>query len=469
MSHTLSLQDALGILSAAQDTLVHSPLIEEEAFYRLRHYPSQITVSLHHASTTIPRKLAYLLHARPASIAPAVEAFYLRDPIALKALDSPPAELTFPPEDLVTASCTFTRVLYAQLKSQQFSIPTSWKKLLVEPNNSNLSGTTMSKPYSRLELGMKVTSGFEMLLTDSKNDDNRLVRELKILLEDLASDNYEDLPSNEDIAKWKDVTREDDEKWLDINFEDFEKNLQGAGQEDKSTEIPGAFGPARPSGFGDAKTEADLKKMVERFESFMNDETAGAEGAELDDMDIDDDEDTDDDSDEEDKEISFDEKEFANMMREMIGLPSEEPRDNIGGPSSRPNKPSRKERQLEERDSDDDDDESEDAEIRDIMQRMEAELNEGGALNLDPSPEKLAALKGQAYSENEDGPPKTPNDKDTESDDEVDIDFNLAKNLLESFKSQAGMPGPGGNLMGLMGFQLPRDEEENKPSVTKPK
>jgi len=47
--------------------------------------------------------------------------------------------------------------------------------------------------------------------------------------------------------------------------------------------------------------------MVERFGAFLNDETAGAEGAELDDMDIDDDDDTTDDSEEEDKEVSFDE------------------------------------------------------------------------------------------------------------------------------------------------------------------
>ena len=42
-----------------------------------------------------------------------------------------------------------------------------------------------------------------------------------------------------------------------------------------------------------------------------------------------------------------------------------------------------------------------------------------------------------------------------------DIDINLAKNLLESFKSQAGMAGPGGNLMGMMGLNMPRDEKQD--------
>jgi hypothetical protein len=40
----------------------------------------------------------------------------------------------------------------------------------------------------------------------------------------------------------------------------------------------------------------------------------------------------------------------------------------------------------------------------------------------------------------------------------VDVDLNLAKNLLESFRSQAGLPGPGGNLLSRLGIVLPRDE-----------
>ena len=40
------------------------------------------------------------------------------------------------------------------------------------------------------------------------------------------------------------------------------------------------------------------------------------------------------------------------------------------------------------------------------------------------------------------------------------MDYNLIKNFLESFKSQAGLPGPVGNLAGRLqpGWTLPRDE-----------
>ncbi|KAG0027214.1 hypothetical protein BGZ82_009105 [Podila clonocystis] len=51
-----------------------------------------------------------------------------------------------------------------------------------------------------------------------------------------------------------------------------------------------------------------------------------------------------------------------------------------------------------------------------------------------------------------------------ESSEVVDIDLNLAKNLLESFKSQGGLPGPGGNLLSRLGIVLPRDEESEEES-----
>lgn len=415
----------------------------------MRNYPAQIAASLHHARITIPRKVAYILHLRPTAIAPAVEAFYLRDPIALKPLQSLSSKLAFPPKDLVTVSTRFTKVLYAQLKSQQFSAPIAWKDVLTPPKNG--AGLDI---FTRLEMGMKITSGFEMLVTDPKNADHRSVREINILLEDLEGD-ASNLPNDDEILTWKDNMREDDEKWLDINFEDFERELDGKNKDKKPAGIPGAFGPEPPSGFGDAKTEADLKKMVERFEAFLNDDDAGPDGAEMDEMDVDDDEDDDDVDDEdseEDKEVSFDEVEFAKVMREMMGMPT----DDIDQPASR-SKPGIS-RRVEEIDSDDEEEEGDEMEeIQKVMKRMEAELNEAGALNLDPTPSKIATLAGKGKQREE---VDEEDEEEEESDEELDIDFNLAKNLLESFKSQGGMAGPGGNLLGMMGMKLPRDEDD---------
>jgi hypothetical protein len=311
---------------------------------------------------------------------------------------------------------------------------------------------------------MKVTSGFEMLLTDPKYGDNRTVREAKILLDDLATDDSLALPADEEIADWKEVGREDDESWMDINFEDFERELRGEGKHRSPT--PGTFGPELPSGFGDAKTQTDLRKMVERFESFLNDENAGIDGAEMDDMDIDDeDEDEDDDSEDEDKEVSFDENEFARMMREMMGMPSEETDKVVNHSSARTTVQSGKGGRIKEIESGEEEGVDEASEMRKVMEKLETELNEAGALNLDYTYTKLAALKGKAEAGKEEEIVRE-GDWDDESDnEEIDIDLNLAKNLLESFKSQAGMAGPGGNLLGLMGMQLPRDEGDSESAA----
>ena len=153
--------------------------------------------------------------------------------------------------------------------------------------------------------------------------------------------------------------------------------------------------------------------------------------------------------------MSFDENEFARMMREMMGMPSAE----ADMPANASTENMGKNR-IEELGSDEEEDKDEAEEIRKVMQRMEAELNEGGALDLDPTQKKLSALKdkdtkvGQNWEDESDG-------------EEVNIDFNLAKNLLESFKSQAGMAGPAGNLLGMMGMQLPRDEVEETTASKK--
>ncbi|KAF9195448.1 hypothetical protein BGZ51_000022 [Haplosporangium sp. Z 767] len=52
-------------------------------------------------------------------------------------------------------------------------------------------------------------------------------------------------------------------------------------------------------------------------------------------------------------------------------------------------------------------------------------------------------------------------EEEKEVEEVVDVELNLAKNLLESFKSQGGLPGPGGNLLSRLGIILPRDEESN--------
>ncbi|CRJ79862.1 hypothetical protein BN1708_000113 [Verticillium longisporum] len=361
----LSLPDALTFIRSSPKSLVQSDLIDAEAFYRLEKYPEQIANSLHHSLVTIPRKLALALHEAPKAMAPAVEAFYLRDPIALQPFLSSSADLHFPPQDLVTVSATFTRVLFAQLRSQRFDLPQPWADLVQKAPDD--------QARRRLDMGAKLACGFDIMVKRLDRTDLRAAREVGIILDDLREDGDAALPTDDEIKAWTDAGRDDDD----------------------------ALGS------------------------------------------------WDDDSEDEDKAVSFDEEAFARMMREMMGLPStttEAEGPPAGAPSS--STTSREKATIDQ----------DDQGIRDLAAQFEAELNEHGALKLDPTPDtKLAALKGKGKKEAE--AEALGSDEDESTDGEMDIDYNLAKNLLESFKGQAGMAGPAGNMLAMMGMQLPRDED----------
>jgi len=426
ISETLTLANALLYISQHPADLIHSSVIEAEAFYRLRNYPGQISASLHMAFVTIPRKLAFILHRAPSHISPAVEAFYLRDPISLRPLktsNGSEKKLRFPPQDMVTVSVKFTRVGYAQLKSQEFTAPAVWESTLRK------AGDDESTLRKRSEMGMKVACGFEMLVADPQNKDKRCMREIELLVEDIEC-GEERLPTDSEIAEWP--RQEDDEGWLDVNFEDFEKELAGRGK-----------GGGEPAGdFGDKSAQENLRRIVEQFEQFLDDDDAGVDGAEFaDEMDYDDDDDDDDDNEThpntpgEDRDASFDEEGLASMMNQMMGLTRNADLRHPGSVS-----------RVEELDSHSDSDDGD--EIKTVMDRMEVELRAAGALNLETS----CAVQG-SLTPHGTGPPQA---DDVNSDDPRLL---LAKNFLESFKGQAGMTGPVGNLISSLGLTMPRDED----------
>lgn len=383
ISRALSMKEAMDAVKRYEKdkkVFMHSPMIEAEAFYRVSKYPKAAKEHMHHALVRIPLKVAMLLREKPGLVSRAVEAFYVRDAKSLRICEGMP---DFPPSSSITTSVTFTKVLYAQLKTEEFN---------PSPTLGFIPPEESSPSYSAWKVGMKLAIGFQILARDKAFEE--VGEEIKELLGEMKE------PTKADIESWPKT--QDDESWLDVDFADFEASLKGDFSADRMEDMMGG----------------NLKRLVENFEKFLNDENAGIEGVEdSDEMDHDDDSDEEDESDEEeDKEISFDEVEFARMMREMMGLPPEEGTEVI--------------KKVEEVN-----DESESEEdIREHMDAVEKELREAGALD--------------GNSDDEDK--------------ELDIDYNLAKNMLEAFKSQGGLPGPAGNLLKQMGIVLPRDEGDDE-------
>ena len=429
----LSLTQALGHLQSPAPSLVHIPAVDAEAFHPMEDYPSAISKNKHCAAIPLPRKLAAILHANPSFISSAVEAFYLRDPVTVKLIQPKhnSKRLYFPPDDWTTSSVQFTKTLYAQLRCQHWEPPEPWARAL-----ASLSETAPSaRAKEKLSIGVKVTAGFEMLCQDHANQDKRDVREIRLLLEDFES-GEESLPMNEEMKTWS--VRDDDDSWLDIDFNDFEKELAGRNGPHAPTEESG-------TGFGDKAAQEKLRKIVERFESFLEDDGAGLDGAEgLDEMDFDDDDDEGGsiDSDHEDSEEAFDETKLAEMMRNMINT-----KDNGDVEGSEEAFDEMMRNMLNTKGNGEIED-KELEEIQSLSKAMEAELHEHGALTLDP--------KSGHGAQGTDAPTSSGDS----TDEEPDAQYNLAQNILESFKAQAGMAGPAGNMMGLMGVKMPRDEDE---------
>lgn len=419
--------------------LTRSATIQEEAFYRLRNYPKQINENLHSALVTIPRKIAFLLHQKPAYISAAVEAFYLRDPIALRPLRAKDADnLLFKPEDFVTVSVRFTRVGYAQLKSQDFPVPNSWIGKLPPKEDR--------KAYDRAELGVKISCGFEMLLSDPQSQDKPSVREIKLVLEDLDTGD-EDLPTDNEIGKWD--KREDDEKWLDISFEDLDRELKGKGKDQgKENKAEGAF--------GDANAQENLQRIVARFEEFLNDNSAGLEGADfIDDFGTDSDVGDDNDelsSDGENDDAPFDEEELSRMMKEMMGKSS---MPGLQGPAQSSSSRNR----VEELDSDSEDDTEQ---IHQLSRQMEDELKGTGVLDLNRPSQKSAGKHLSTRGEPGESQARTGTEKDAEqTNEDEDPNITLAKNMLESLQGQAGAAGPAGNMLSMMDLPIPKADRHD--------
>jgi hypothetical protein len=174
-----------------------------------------------------------------------------------------------------------------------------------------------------------------------------------------------------------------------------------------------------------------------RFEEFLNDNSAGFDGADFiddfgSDSDVDEDEEEEVDSEGEDKDASFNEEEFAKMMKEMMGMPSSS--DSIR-------------KRVEELDSDGEDDTEQ---IKELSRRMEAELQGTGILDLNRRPQNLS---GEASGSGD----KAAKSKD-DNDEDDNVNINLAKNLLESLQGQAGASGPAGNMLSMMNLRMPKDD-----------
>ncbi|GBN18479.1 Protein ecdysoneless, partial [Araneus ventricosus] len=151
-----ALSDAVSVVRKFPSITKASSSVQEMIRNRIKDYPMRIDEYKHRAHCYVPYSVAAILKEDPSLLPYAVKAFYLRDPIDLKACR---AMRYFAPETRVMSEVTFTRCLYAQLSGQKYEPDkmTGWN--LPPVNHPDRKAH---------ELGMKLACGFEILASSAQ-------------------------------------------------------------------------------------------------------------------------------------------------------------------------------------------------------------------------------------------------------------------------------------------------------------
>ncbi|NXK55507.1 ECD protein, partial [Chauna torquata] len=470
---TPTISQALTLLSARSEEFLASEPIRAAVYKRISGYPEKIQASFHRAHCYLPAGIVAVLKQRPSLVAAAVQAFYLRDPIDLRACRS---FQTFPPEERVMTMVTFTKCLYAQLVQQKFA-----------PDRR--SGYTLPLPshpqYKAYELGMKLAHGFEILCSkcskvspDSKinvfsspvwerflsslkekdyfkgeMEGSAKYTELLHMAEDYfqksvakSESSIEESPGDEILTLLRTATfdvkefereaaclpPEDDDSWLEISPDDLDQMLKEATNE------------SHPSS-NEEEQKYNLEAVAESMKAFVS-KVSTHEGAEMPWS-----------SDE--AHVTFDVDSFTKALDRILGADSEElDSDDLD--------------EEEEFNFSDEDDEDLDAEnqkqdqkvlpseligsLKSYMDEMDRELahtNVGRSF----STQKKRASSVKATTSQDAGPDSGAEDTELTP---VDVDMNLVANLLESYSAQAGLAGPTSNILQSMGVYLPENADQ---------
>ncbi|OAD78580.1 SGT1 transcription factor [Phycomyces blakesleeanus NRRL 1555(-)] len=467
-------------------TIVRQSLVPTEASFsvqaiiqeRIKGYPRAAKEEIHRARCILPKQAAFVLLKSPELLPLAIEAFYLREPISLKACAK--MNQFSPIHNNVDSIVKFTKTTYAQTVSQKFYAPKPF----------HLPPITKKKEFNAAELGMKVACGLEMLYADERTNQteeqekyrfdldpawkefvsnlgrlgyfrgeregSHIYRQLEeqakeqflqskknnvIAMEDLDIEDNETFSGgsvlgqispralidkilkeySEDalVELLKTEETEDSDEWMNVDPKQLEDLLaQKMGK--MKEKMMGDIEQDLEEDNEDGEVPVDLEKIMAQFESFVEGSRSGVDGVEFPGGNDGSDEESDDSDDEgADRAISFDTDRFMNILKGVLELPEELKKDPV-----------------------DVDGNMEDTEDMDeLMREMDKEIS--GHEKINASFEKSK----QDIEEDEDSP--------------VDIQLNLVKNVLESFKSQQGLPGPAGNILRQFGVVLPADNEED--------
>ncbi|KAI9031173.1 SGT1 protein-domain-containing protein [Hyaloraphidium curvatum] len=521
-SGKLELPAAIGhVLDGTLDTLAPAE-VEAAVQQRISGYPAAVAENVHRARCFVPRRIAEILARNPQLVAPAVETFYTRDPISMRAASKLER---FDPATSVPVTVRFSRMTYAMLVSQQFYPPKKFLPHIPPPSSGD---------HLAWQAGVKLACGFEMLASEPRwrriEEQNpgwtvathdfdgdpqwhsyRRALEARSffaspgsdpsLLDALAKEQYVlhalstlhsraktaadpvevlrnpaseiarllSLPDLPDEALNREP--EDSDAWMSIDEAELEGLVAAksvpltaedisATQEDDIVEGGSSSGSDADDEDEESAELEKLRKLVTGMSTFLERES-GIDGVVFPEQTSDQEEDDgegglerrfeelmDEDSDDDEEEAAPSKSE--RRKKDGRGAPSldadrfvSEVKRTLGFPMT--SNPARQPDSDDESDFAPDDavDGSVDGEIEGYMEAMDRELASTALAN---DFERTGPAEADANGEL---PP-------------VNLDYNLVKNLLESFHAQEGLPGPATGLLGGLGvgnFKLPKEDD----------
>ncbi|UYV79534.1 ECD [Cordylochernes scorpioides] len=457
LKEEVTVEEAIEAVRSQPDKTQASPKIQAGLQARIQEFPSKMYELHHRTHCYVPHAVASILKQDKSLISAAVQAFCHRDPQSMKVCQ---AMKYFPPETRVMTEVTFTRCLYAQLRHQDYTpSPTvGWK---LPPLNS--------PDFVSHSLGMKLACGFELLAangsppsTEESPDDlcsgprwdtflaglkdrnyfqgeiegsrlhQYLMAEAKSYFANTMATPQLDVPmkvsdrvhrllanlahSYEELQRAENfLYPPDDDSWLTLSQEELEELL--------NKHYGTAVQPPE-SKAGEVITNT-LKTFLAHSGEVEGAEVPAQTGP-----------------------VSFDPDTFAETVKSMLDflIPEDEDHASSSDMSGYSDEEENAEH-LEERGD------VPDPAMVQYMGQMDREL--------------YGTTIGQSFEHQ----PKTSEtqkevqEDDIDNDDDefrpVDINLTALKNILESYSSQQGLPGPVSNLFGMMGVPLPQDNESS--------
>lgn len=477
----ITIADAVSLLRQNPSAHKVSSEIESAVQERIKGYAVSghgVQKHQHRSNAFVPLSVARLLHHNPSWVAASVHAFCNRDPIDLKTIR---AMKFFPPENRVYTAVRFSKCLYAMLLHQQY-LPdrrTGWQL----PPKTN-------EDHKEAVLGMRLACGFEILVANAQKSGQLEFDESDkhwcLFLKSLTDKGYFKglLEGSKEYVQLKEAAigyflqnDSNDSRWTHEVGAEILEQLRGVHETEEENYYSvdkSALPPSEDDGWLNVEAAELDRMMKERYKGNMEDiDLGGEDGVE---------------KEEKGASLAKQLEQFLKMKSDYEGVEE---------------KPKSKAPPVEEKSStaidfdpdmfqthvknlldfcipeDDNNWHSEDSgDLSDYdddeegaRHNIEADMKDGKMKKYMEVMDKelKATTVGKSFEEKKkkDQDSSEPQTKDEGEFDDieefkpVDIEMNTLKNMLESYQSQLGGPGPTSNLLNSMGINIKRAMEND--------